>query len=82
MSEAIRSKVETVKKWEEEGGKIYLLTQSGEKYRYVGRYDVCQISQIFPENMAIMVRPVFAGNRTILFDHSISSCWENQKGTP
>ena len=74
MEKEIRTGVITVKGWEEEEQKIYLLTHNGKRYRYVGKYDISQIKEMFPVDKALIIKPVFTGNNEILFDCSISSC--------
>lgn len=74
MTQAVRYEAVIVKDWVAEGNKIYLLTESGKKYRYAGPRKVDQIKMDMPKGTGLYVGIVLNGKRELLVDDKISRC--------
>ena len=74
MKELIRNEIVMVKKWVREDGKIFLHTQNGHKYRYVGKYDLNELDKRAPKDTGLYIKLVFHKKRWILFDNGIIWC--------
>ena len=69
MKQDVRNEFIKVEKWIEENNKVYLLSKTGKRYRYVGCYNFKQISDRFPKGTFINVQSTSKG---ILSDDQIS----------
>lgn len=69
MQQGMRNEFIKVERWVKENDKIYLLTGTGKRYRYAGRYTLHEISDRFPKGTFINVKST--ANR-ILSDDQIS----------
>jgi len=74
MKKAVRNEALIVKDWVEEGGKVYLLTESGKKYRYVGKHELSYLKNNMPKGRGLFVGIVLNGTKELLFDDKITSC--------
>ena len=69
MENIKRNELIKVEKWVMENDKVYLVTKTGKKYRYVGRHNFQYMRERFPKDTFLSVRSSSAG---ILSDDQIS----------
>ena len=74
MKQAVRNEAVMVKDWVEEENRIYLLTESGKKYRYAGRYKLTDLKRYMPKGTGLYVGIVLNGTKELLVDDKISRC--------